>query len=39
LASSALSAGMSVHAFVDAADQALLQAKRSGKNRVVQGDT
>lgn len=32
----ALAPGMSVHAFVDAADQALLRAKRSGKNRVVE---
>ncbi len=30
-----LKPGMSVHAFVDAADQALLNAKRSGKNRVL----
>lgn len=32
----ALSPGMTVHAFVDAADQALFRAKRSGKNRVVE---
>ncbi|MBL8940291.1 MAG: GGDEF domain-containing protein [Archangium sp.] len=31
-----LAPGMTVHAFVDAADQALLRAKRSGKNRVVE---
>lgn len=32
----ALSPGMTVHSFVDAADQALFRAKRSGKNRVVE---
>lgn len=31
----AWAAGMGVHEFVDAADQALLTAKRTGKNRVV----
>lgn len=30
-----LKPGMSLHAFIDAADQALLNAKRAGKNRVL----